>query len=298
MTDAQVDILGESGIPIIIRWYASKCAQMNISYSTYAGWDIYTRSVKLDGTFNSGARNILAIGDIYLMDSFELGAYDIIASETRIRSYVNIREDDLKYTRLIAPYITLANWFCGTNEQIRANTLVSTTISELINKNDKLTMPETIYLMDVLYPIPLCSEYGGIKFRLEADENYTRENGGFNTWHAIALGICSEAEAKEKCYDLSRPHTMEITLRDCLRVPPSPSTYSYPDILPKLSAMDYAILLKNKNTAEICDAIRVPFLYFYPDIDVSDIPCLQKLKDVTREGVARMQAQGMPNCHL
>ena len=58
------------------------------------------------------------------------------------------------------------------------------------------------------------------------------------------------------------------------------------------------ILLKNKNTAEICDAIRVPFLYFYPDIDVSDIPCLQKLKDVTREGVARMQAQGMPNCHL
>ena len=144
MTDAQVDILGESGIPIIIRWYASKCAQMNISYSTYAGWDIYTRSVKLDGTFNSGARNILAIGDIYLMDSFELGAYDIIASETRIRSYVNIREDDLKYTRLIAPYITLANWFCGTNEQIRANTLVTTKISDLKNKNEKLTMPEKI----------------------------------------------------------------------------------------------------------------------------------------------------------
>lgn len=298
MVEQRTDILADNNVPPLIRWYASKCAQQNIAYSNYAGWDIYTRPAKLDGKFTSGNRKILSISDLYLTDNFIPDNYEIIASETRMRVCICISSGELTATKLIAPYITLSNWFCGSTEQVQANTIVLTTISDVPGLCANGNAPEKIYIMEVSYPMTHGFLYGGAKYKLGEGESYTTKSGGFNEWHAIAMGLYTESQAKEICMDTRMPHTTELRLAECLKSPPSQSIYTYPDIFPRLSSLDYSLILKNKSTAEICDALRVPFLYFYPNIDVSNIPYLLRLKEQTRRSILEMKEKKLPNCHL
>lgn len=293
------DLLSNHNIPITIRWYAKKCAEQNITFSSYAGWDIFTKPVNLD-KYTSTNHRIFSTTDIYLTESFDITRFHTVASETRI--YVTnlylAMGGDIQMIELIAPYISLSGISYVEAGNIFAETYVSQSFFYSLPAPETDKEVEFIYIssLPIELMVPPCIQYEGPKFALNHGDVFTKNLGGFNPWHAIALGVYPPAEAQKLCSRTDMQYTQRMDMTECLLKPPSPQAYTYPDDIVQLSPYDYARMLMYKNTYEICKTIHRPFLYYYPDIEYSDKPHLADMVETTTSIIRELKNAGHPNC--
>ena len=299
------DILASKNVPPVIRWYARKCAEHNIASAQYGGWDIFTKPVKLEDPYTGGNKNILAFSDLYLCGNFPVDNYHHIVSESRIYVQTAISAESPIYesVELVAPYISVVTWSQVHPQALFANTTVSHGPLEM---HTQLTAPNfapEYYLLSALtfkqmnYDFPVdMHAFGGMKPNILPGERYTRERGGFNPYHAIALGILPTQEVERICQNTAFPHSMEIAFHECVSAIPSPQIHDYPDCISGLSNRDLRALVQNKDVYEICTDIRKPFMYFYPGIDLSEQPCMQQAVDSTTRKLEEYKKAGYLGC--
>jgi len=204
---------------------------------------------------------------------------------------------------LVAPYISVVTWSQVRPEAIFANTTVLHGPMEVHPQIMDAGYAPEYYMLSSLplknmrydYPVGMRA-FGGMKTETVSGERHTREPGGFNRYHAMALGILPVQEVERICQNTSVPFSMEIAFRECISAIPSPQIHDYPEFLNGLSARDLRALLLNKNVYDICQDIRKPFMYFYPQLDLSEQPCMQQAVDSTKRKLAEYKKAGHLGC--
>ncbi len=286
------DLLRLCGVPEYVRWYANKCRDSGISYSKYAGWLVFAAPAAVDGQQLAPGTRIFSTSELYVR---KLDNIAELASESSIYLNCPIRPAH-SGVKISAPYISLRHFSSRELDGISAEHYVlyylAPDITNAVACDYRIT-----YICDIPGHMVVSGAelYGPPEFDLRDGMEYESAPAGYGKYHLMALGILPEDEVRAFCKDGGSFKEKNAVSR-CLRRPPNPNVWPYPKDAPKLSYSDMLFLLRNKNVAEICEAIRRPFMYYYPDLDWHSNQVFCELAESTAASINAMKVEGCPNC--
>ena len=273
------DLLQKYGIPEELRWYAKRCSELKVACSRFMGWTVLTRPFSIDASSCAYGR-IFSVSELYVPNSCNLQE---VVSEREI--YINADLERVAKTVFVAPYISIRSGASSdVDNLIASNYVLYFCIPDIVNRVDASF--HVSYISDIApeLALPGSKIYGRPKYRIRGGELYAEDEGGYNRYHMMALGILRKAEVLEICRcnaDLSG----KMDIRKCVKTPPNPNIWPYPKEIPGFSYSDMIIFLKNKNVEEICASIKKPFMYFYPEADYSSNSLICEIVQNTQKAI-------------